>query len=227
MNLAYGDIFNDDLAAGEMRSFTLQFKGPLHSDQAKNIDKRAERHRIRRAFHEQLFKAWQLAPALCNVSKDNFRHVAKRKRILELDDGAQIRLDPNWGFTLLRGKKFIPLVIRARDMSLVCDLDIRMYWREKRFGGLLRRRDSTEGFDLDNRLKGLLDALAIPQENQLPDDVSNDPDLFLCLLEDDNLIARLSIQAEPLGLPPSANEEEGYVELNVTVKVDGDELGEL
>jgi hypothetical protein len=133
-------------------------------------------------------------------------------------------MDPEWGKIRRRNLEFIPLVIRTSDISLICELDIRIFWREGRQGGIVRQSD--QGFDLDSRLKGLLDSLTIPQDNQLPDDTTSDPSPFLCLLENDNLIWRLTIEAQPLGLPPHQNEAEGHVEIDIKVQIDGDELGE-
>jgi hypothetical protein len=218
-----------DLGEDEVRPFKLQYKGPLHSDQAKHTDKKKERHDMRRAFHLQLIRAWQLTPALRRVSSKftdlPYRGQTSEFRFIERDgtvsDG---RMDREWAKIKRRNIDFVPLVIRAKDVSLVCELDIKIFWRATRQGGILLQ--GNEGFDLDNRLKGLLDALAVPQDNQLPDETRHDPNPFLCLLENDNLVTRINIEAAPLGLPREENEEDGYVEILVDVQVHGDELGE-
>ncbi len=59
----------------------------------------------------------------------------------------------------------------------------------------------TQGGDIDNRLKTLLDSLKIPSElNALHADMTPDPgeELFFCLLEDDNLITELSVNTKQL-----------------------------
>jgi hypothetical protein len=210
-----------------MRSFSLQFKGPLHSDQTSNgARRRRELHSIRHAFHFQLLRVWQLTSLLRQFSTDNFDGLPYRGQIYDFpdDDGKPLRVDPYWGRIKRRDVEFVPLVIRASDISLICELEIRIFWRENRQGGVGRRSD--QGFDLDSRLKGLLDALAIPQDNQLPDNIASSPRPFLCLLENDNLIRRLTVEAQPLGLPPSQDEEPAHVEIEIKVQVDGDELGE-
>jgi hypothetical protein len=55
--------------------------------------------------------------------------------------------------------------------------------------------------DLDNRIKTLLDSLKIPREaSALPSDAKSDEDQkpFFCLLQDDSLITKLSIEADRL-----------------------------
>lgn len=220
------------LGEDEMRSFSLQFKGSLHSDQAKNgTRRRSELQDVRRAFHLQLAKAWQLTRSLRHAAQGNFHGLPYRGQSstnihYRTPDGQILsgRMDPAWAKTKRHNIDFVPLVVRARDVSLICDLEIRIFWREQRQGGIVR--EAEEGFDLDSRLKGLLDSLAIPQENQLPSDTASEPSPFLCLLENDNLIRKLTLEAEPLGLPASPDEKSGYVEIDIKVQVDGDELGE-
>jgi len=56
------------------------------------------------------------------------------------------------------------------------------------------------GGDIDNRLKTLLDALAVPpHDNQLPrNPPAADETPFFCVLEDDGLITKLSVNTERL-----------------------------
>ena len=58
----------------------------------------------------------------------------------------------------------------------------------------------TQGGDVDNRLKTLFDALAIPQANQIPtgDTPGEDELPFHCLLEDDNLITCIRVTVDRL-----------------------------
>jgi hypothetical protein len=51
--------------------------------------------------------------------------------------------------------------------------------------------------DLDNRLKTLLDALSVPNQDQvIPDPTIDDP--IHCLLEDDSLVSGLEIETRRL-----------------------------
>jgi hypothetical protein len=59
----------------------------------------------------------------------------------------------------------------------------------------------TQGSDIDNRLKTLFDSLRMPKNlNELPSGISpSDIDNpFFCLLEDDNLITKVSVTTDRL-----------------------------
>jgi hypothetical protein len=209
-----------------MRPFLLQYKGPLHSQQAKKTDLKKERHDMRRIFHGQLLERWKRTDVLRHRLRQ-YKHLLMwptRAKEIPVADGF-IRLDHDWAVVPRGPLYFVPLVIRAMQMSLVCELDIRMFWREKESAGVLELA-TDGGIDLDNRVKGVLDALSIPQDNQLPDDVANDPAPFFCLLENDNLVTRLQIQANQLPLPPAPNESDAYVEVNIDVAVLGGDFGD-
>jgi hypothetical protein len=75
----------------------------------------------------------------------------------------------------------------------------------------------TQGGDIDNRLKTLLDSLKIPEPNALPEGILGD-ELFFCLLEDDHLIVELSVRTKQL-LEPSLNKGEVIVLIDIeTIK---------
>ena len=209
----------------EVRPFALQFAGKLHSDQTSDRARRLrELQEIRRALHPQLMEAWRLAPVLRQVSQHKWHGLPYRGEKIVRADGSEMRPDGHWVKAERGGLNFIPLVIRAAQVSMVCELDIWIGWREKRQGGIVR--DSDDGFDIDSRLKGLLDALAVPQANAVPPSISEDPNPCLVLLENDNLITRLTIKADPLRKPPFPNEDPAYVEINIDVQIHSDELGE-
>jgi hypothetical protein len=218
-----------DFGEIDMRPFELQYKGSLHSDQGGGARRRSEIQEIRRAFHRQLPKAWRLNTLLHQKSLGNFFGFPYRGEIYRIDDTRTMRCDPDWAKVKRRNIDFVPLVIRASQMSMVCELDIWLRWRESKQGGIFKRsesKDSNFSFDIDSRLKGLIDALAVPEANALPDDTSVDPSPFLVLMENDNLVNRLSIKAEPNSLPPSDHEKDAYVEIEITLQVHMDEPGE-
>lgn len=89
--------------------------------------------------------------------------------------------------------KFAGLVNEA--MHLVAELSI-LLLRPEASGVIV-----TQGGDIDNRLKTLLDALRIPQQtSDLPksDSPLEGENPFYCLLEDDKLITRLDITSDRL-----------------------------
>ena len=75
----------------------------------------------------------------------------------------------------------------------------------------------TQGGDIDNRIKTLLDALSIPQANQIPnrDVPREDEDPFHCLLEDDNLITGIRITTDRL--LACSNDKEALILMSVDV----------
>ncbi|BCA58000.1 hypothetical protein HMP06_0769 [Sphingomonas sp. HMP6] len=76
-------------------------------------------------------------------------------------------------------------------------LDV-LFLRDDRVGSVLRAGD------IDNRLKTLLDGLSMPQsEAQLGSKISPGPDEkpFFCLLEDDSLVVKVSVETDTLLQP--------------------------
>ena len=107
------------------------------------------------------------------------------------------------------GLNFIPLVARRTGAS--CALTIKLM-RPEPPGQIVH------GGDLDNRLKTLLDALRLPQnENEvLPSLAQKGSDaLYTCLLEDDSLITELSVST--VLLLPSA--PKNYVRLIIDIEL--------
>lgn len=84
------------------------------------------------------------------------------------------------------GFNFVPLV--TQELDLICGLDI-LFLRPDRPGSIWKG-------DIDNRIKTLLDALALP----LPSDDYNlrtpeaDEQPFFCLLEEDKLITKFPLR---------------------------------
>jgi hypothetical protein len=90
--------------------------------------------------------------------------------------------------------RFISLVQKGFDA--VAELDLTMLWPQPK-GSII-----TNGGDIDNRLKTLFDALKMPSEpTALPPGIepeANELPFFYCLLEDDSLITKLSVQTDQL-----------------------------
>jgi hypothetical protein len=77
----------------------------------------------------------------------------------------------------------------------------------------------TQGGDIDNRLKTLLDSLQVPKLDQLTssDTPNSDETPFYCLVEDDNLITSLSVTTDRL-LIRAASPNEVILLINVTLE---------
>jgi hypothetical protein len=80
----------------------------------------------------------------------------------------------------------------STQLSLLAELDI-LVLRPQEPGSLLGHQG-----DLDNRLKTLLDALKVPTTDELVPGDGPDPNEvpFHCLLEDDALVSRLSVETD-------------------------------
>jgi len=133
---------------------------------------RKEKHDLRLTFSLQLFELW--------------RHKADRpdeffRALPELTKDS---------FSQAVGPlRFAALVNKGQ----VVELDITML-RPEAPGSII-----SKGGDIDNRIKTLLDALRIPSNaDELPTGVSRSDDVILCLLEDDRLVTRLSVETQQL-----------------------------
>ncbi|ART55471.1 hypothetical protein CBP35_11560 [Acidovorax carolinensis] len=76
----------------------------------------------------------------------------------------------------------------------------------------------TDGGDIDNRLKTLLDGLRVPRgamegRAELPQEP--DPLPFFCLLEDDSLVTKVSVESEQLLRPAKPDEVVAIISVHV------------
>jgi hypothetical protein len=141
-----------------------------------------DKQRIRREIHAQL-KQLVLRPPMQPFQR--------------LVDAKQATTHELGGFT------FVPLI--TEKLMHVAQLEVILLTPEE------PGRTITQGGDLDNRMKTLLDALRMPKVlNELPKNDTPKPDEFpfFCLLEDDQLISSLSVVADRLLRP---NKEKSHV----------------
>jgi hypothetical protein len=163
--------------------FTLYYRGPL-----KASGSREHKHEIRRKFHEQLCERWKSPPL-----RELRRHLLGEPTVLLFDVPSLVRE--------VGGFRFVPLV--AESYAAVAELNLHLL-RPGPLGEIL-----SHGGDIDNRLKTLFDALAVPQKNMLPNDVAPLPNEkpFYCLLDDDRLISAVRVETAQLLEPVSDNSE--------------------
>ena len=169
--------------------FTLTYEGRLRSN-AKPKDK----HALRQHFHGQLKALWGISP------------------LSGIAGWVAVPPEPN-GFSIVRnvhGFNFAPLI--SERVMAVAELEVTLLWPQTP-GNII-----TSGGDIDNRLKTLFDALKVPSEpSALP--IGTIPQLgeepFFCLLEDDSLIARVSVETDRLLEPCS---DTSMVRLFIRVK---------
>lgn len=106
--------------------------------------------------------------------------------------------------------RLAPLV--AAKLHLIAELDITLL-RPEAPGGIL-----TQGGDIDNRLKTLLDALRMPHNiGEIPGTPLSDEDPFFCLLEDDNLVTKLGVATDRL-LEPGVTQSDVQLFIHVRTK---------
>lgn len=147
---------------------------------------------LRRHFHLQLEDLWTRLP---------------------LNEESKNLLNPRNEATAVKnigGWTFSSIVNDAN--YLIAELKI-LLLRPQNPGGLV-----SVGGDIDNRIKTLLDALSIPQENQIPkSDMQGRSEIPLhCLLEDDNLINGLHVNVDRLLGPSIKSEVMLIIEVDVS-----------
>lgn len=178
--------------------FTLYYHGELRSNGTAK-----HKHEIRKHFHEQLKVLWQQKPL------NRFTHY------LQAEPPEVMKADGQGGWTSLIRKRgpfeFAPLV--SEQLKLVAGLDV--YLLQPSEPGMI----VTQSADIDNRLKTLFDALQMPDENQTPEDevpgMEETP--FYCVLENDRLITKVSIETGRL-LEPVEKLSEVRLFIKVTVR---------
>jgi len=171
--------------------FTLVYRGPLKANG--NL---AAKQAIRRAVHRQMQQLWKQQPL-----KDYHAYL--------------VDVPPENEVTLIQklsGFRFAPLV--SPKLALIAELSI-TFLRPEAPGALI-----TQGGDIDNRVKTLLDALRMPR---VPGEIPTgevpgpDEDPFFCLLEDDNLVTKLTVATDRL-LEPVSSPSEVQLVLHVQTK---------
>jgi hypothetical protein len=198
--------------------FTLTYDGPLGS--AGNSSKKSkEKWAIRRQIHAQLADLWTTHPALKQVSSmpefpEGGGMLVQRHH--DVDDAPQVPafwsgkaiplLDP-----IPKGDRFFQPLVR-NSLALGCGLKI-LFMRKEAKGRVY------QGGDLDNRIKTLLDALAVPVDAAHVLAEAEDPQHICCLLEDDALVTGLDVQTERLLARPGDDETEVRLIVEVDVRV--------
>lgn len=166
----------------------LHYRGPLKANGSPS-----HKFQIRRAVHVQLKTLWSQPPLADMPSL-----------IEERRDDTYCFLRPLDPFV------FVPLVTAEADT--IAELDIALL-RPEPPGRLI-----TQGGDIDNRLKTLFDALAMPRlaNALLSSERPTDDEIpFFCLLEDDNLVTAVNVRTEQL-LEPTA--DPNIVEATIRVR---------
>ncbi|MBZ5660537.1 MAG: hypothetical protein LAO08_09030 [Acidobacteriia bacterium] len=179
--------------------FRLTYQGPLR---AANFSEPGAKHKheIRRVFHPQLRRLWKNNPNLGRLIEDDFPRRFDRS---ESEMGASSRTAYLGSKYAYHGYNFVPLV--TSDDHVWCGLEVLLLTPG---GGYV-----LGGGDLDNRIKTLFDALRIPIEKQELGgcDISEeDEGPFFCLLQDDKLVSKVTVETdmllEPISNPPASSD---------------------
>lgn len=123
----------------------------------------------------------------------------------------------NMGYTDLlttiqiNGKQFMPLV--RKSLSLNCEIDI-LFLRQQDPGELV-----SQGGDIDNRVKTLLDALRVPGKDEDQRAPTIGDGIIYTLMESDTLVSRLNIDTDRLLFPETAKPNEVHLVMEVSLNV--------
>lgn len=200
---------------------TLTYDGLLPS----NGDP-AEKSDIRAKLHPQLAELWEISPVLATVTTNRMypvghgavipteRHHSEGRTAMPTTKEATTswqkpRLDLCSPIRV--GKcEFIPLV--RESLALKCALKI-LFMRKEEPGNIVGR-----GGDIDNRLKTLLDALAMPNNDQEASCPTGTSPTYT-LLENDRDIVAIEVDTRQLLSRPGAHRNEVRLIIDVDIRV--------
>jgi hypothetical protein len=203
----FDDPYNDP-DKGAVLEFRLTYQGLLMSA-SNNSPNAAHKHDIRKCFHPQLKRLWEIVPHLNAPHKGIWpTQIWVGSRPPEPPPRSE-ELAAKYTFNAFN---FVPLV--TEELSLICGIEI-LYLRPGYPGEIVHAGD------IDNRIKTLFDALRIPQSGQLDVDAipSEDEKPFYVLLEDDKLVTRLSVETDTLLSPTGKWPNKNDARLIITVKL--------
>lgn len=209
--------------------FRLTYEGELRPTQREPVDNQRNplakhKHEVRRQFHKQLKYLWatdrflsryRVSPDNPNIGNDRW---AAADSTYALWAPNEDELKPFVDVVAARharfGYSFVPLVTEYFD--LLCSLQI-LFLRHDIPGSAI------QAGDIDNRIKTLIDALRLPQnqtelieEDALPREGENP---FFCLLQDDNQVSEFSVETDALLEPPNGSIDDRNVKIVVTVEL--------
>ncbi len=198
--------------------FHLVYSGPLSA--SGNKSKPEEIAAIRAKISPQLQNLWSTHHSLQVLLREGATPPASGGIAIMRGEkgelGPRDKAKNGWGNDLLTEiqincTSFLPLV--RRSLSLNCELDI-LFLRQQDPGQLI-----SQGGDIDNRVKTLLDALRNPEiaeDKRSPTIGSN---LVYTLMESDTLVSRLNIDTDRLLVSNSAAPNEAHLVIEVTLNV--------
>lgn len=204
-------------AARDVMRFHLVYSGALPASASSS--KPADVRRIREALHPQLEHLWETHPALQTLLNHGFRRVANNTMVFGVGQPTPrdlARYAPNEFVSLIPPINvgecaYMPLV--RESLHLSCELQI-LFLRQQDPGALI-----SQGGDIDNRIKTLLDALRMPSKDE--QDRSGQPEAskLFCLMESDTLVSRLDVDTDRLLFPKTDKPHEVHLVIEVSLNV--------
>jgi hypothetical protein len=174
---------------------------------------------IRSHLHPQLVELWRVNPVLKMAIRERNMPIGEVYAVdnhhsLDGDPAVLFRADHGVKtFDLCApieraGRKFVPLV--RESFALSCALKV-TFLRKEEPGRVY------QGGDMDNRLKTLFDALAIPSADQIVKDGADPEEPIYCVLEDDRMITGFQVETHRLLTRPDVSQQ--HVQLLIEVDV--------
>jgi hypothetical protein len=200
--------------------FHLVFSGALRAS-ASNA-KPHDVMNIRREFARQLTQLWKTHHALQVLSGTG----AVQKRLFRQTPAMSALTGPMTPRQLAQrhsefedclpalavgGKWYLPLVRKSLDLN--CELEI-LFLRQQDPGELV-----SQGGDIDNRIKTLLDALRMPSKEEQERAGDFEEDGMFCLMENDTLVSSLGVDTDRLLFPQTDRPHEVHLVIKVTLNV--------
>ena len=201
------DPYNDS-DEGLRLEFHLTYEGLLLGA-SRTDTRRHHKHEIRKVFHPQLRRLWEVVPHLNAPQKQ----LSPTQIFINGPPPPPLPRSEELAtkFTF-KGFHFVPLV--TQELSLICGIEI-LFLRPDHPGGVL------QSGDIDNRLKTLFDALRMPSPDEVTKKISpsEGENPFYCLLEDDRLITKVSVDTDTLLQPIREEINDNDARLVITVKL--------
>lgn len=170
--------------------FTLRHSGVIRSYTKAHV------HEIRKVFEGQLADLWSRDLRLKSVDPANIRSFVRSTRfrcdVRQQEKGETVGTQPEsiHGYHEVRGIRFVPLVTCWRYLRAEVSIRLHRYEGDLHTGGVLYHSG-----DLDNKCKVLLDALRMPMGSRdLPATAAHDRPVFFCVLEDDRLVSKITLE---------------------------------
>jgi hypothetical protein len=192
--------------------FKLTYEGLLKAA-TNNNNQVKHKHEIRKVFHKQLKRLFELHPAYEIVRPINKETIESDSYISASAHDADKQYQELIKRFERNGYKFLPLA--TRDLSLMCSINI-LFLRPDPPGGVIKSGD------IDNRMKTIFDSLRMPSDgNELKGHETPDEGEvpFFCLLEDDSLISHPSIETDTLLQPTRSEWQNNDSRLVITVRL--------